>query len=334
MPEAVWFTAPRRVEIRSEPARALGPGEVRIGALASGISAGSELLVYAGEAPAELNPDLPTVEGGFGLPVKFGYASVGTVLEVGAGVRDLRSGEPAFALHPHQDELVVPAELCMALPDGLPPEHGLFTANLETAVTVALDAHPRLSEAILVTGQGILGLLATMLLARSGAGPIISVDAFDQRRLASRRAGASRSLSPDEDPVAVAREATDGRGVDLAIEASGNPSAIQTCLDAVAFGGTVVVASWYGAREASLRLGAAFHRRRIRVVSSQVSSLDPALAPRWDRSRRTALVRQLLCELPLADLISHRIPFREAPSAYRLLDESPERCLQVVLTHV
>jgi 2-desacetyl-2-hydroxyethyl bacteriochlorophyllide A dehydrogenase len=334
VPEAVWFRAPREVEIREEPLPTVGPREVRVRALVSGLSAGSELLVYGGHAPPELLPDLPTVRGDFGLPIKFGYSSVGRVVETGPNVEGVAVDDLVFVHHPHQTEYVVPADAPIRLPADLPPETGVFTANLETALTVALDAHPRLGEAVLVMGQGVVGLLITMLLARVGARPIVTVDLHERRREASIRAGAHHALAVEDDVVSRILELTAGRGVDVAIEASGSPPALQTCIDAVAFAGTIVVASWYGTRESTLALGGAFHRRRVRVVSSQVSTLDPSLAPRWDRGRRTALVSELLRELPLADLITHRFGFADAGSAYELLGRAPGECLQVVLDYV
>jgi 2-desacetyl-2-hydroxyethyl bacteriochlorophyllide A dehydrogenase len=334
MPEAVWFTAPGVAEIRSEPSPEVGPADVRVRALVSGISAGSELLVYRGLAPADLPPDLPTVEGEFRLPMKFGYASVGTVVEVGTDATALRIDDMVFAHHPHQTEYVVPADFPIRLPDGLPPDRGVFTANLETAATVALDANPRLGESVLVVGQGIVGLLVTMLLARVGALPIIAVDLHERRREAAGRAGAHHVLSPGQALVPRVMEATGGRGVDVAIEASGSPEALQSCVDATAFGGTVVVASWYGTQLVPLALGGAFHRRRLRIVSSQVSTIDPAMSGRWSRERRKDLVLALLQELPLDGLVSHRFPVTAAPSAYELLANSPGECLQVVLDYV
>jgi 2-desacetyl-2-hydroxyethyl bacteriochlorophyllide A dehydrogenase len=334
MPEAVWFSAPRQVEIREEPQRPVRAGEVRVQALVSGVSAGSELLVYAGDAPADMKPDLPTLVGDFGLPMKFGYASVGRVTELGPEVDQLALGECVFALHPHQTEYVVPTDLAVRLPDQLRPEMGVFTANLETAVTVTLDAHPRLAESVLVVGQGVLGLMITMLMRRAGASPVISVERYPQRREASKGAGADHALNAD-DPVAPrVRELTDGRGVDVAIDVSGNPVGLQSAIDSVAFGGRVVAASWYGAREVKLRLGDTFHKRRVRMISSQVSTLDPDLAPRWDRARRTAVVIDLLGRLDLSPLVTHRFPYREAAAAYELLNRSPADCLQVVLTYV
>jgi 2-desacetyl-2-hydroxyethyl bacteriochlorophyllide A dehydrogenase len=334
MPEAVWFAAPGVAEIRTEPSQLVGSTDARVRAMVSGISAGSELLVFRGQAPADLPPDLPTVEGDFGLPIKFGYASVGTVVAVGADVDAMEVGDLVFAHHPHQTEYVVPADFPVRLPRGLSADRGVFTANLETAATVVLDAHPRLGEAVLVIGQGIVGLLVTMLLKRAGAKPIIAVDVHARRRDAALQAGADDVLGPGDELVRQVMELTGGRGVDVAVEASGSPAALQSCVDVTAFGGTVVVASWYGARQVTLDLGGAFHRRRLRLVSSQVSTLDPALSPRWNRDRRTDLVRTLLEELPLDELISHRFPFAAAASAYELLEKAPEDSLQVVLDYV
>lgn len=334
MPDAVWFPTPRRVELRGDPSVPLGPRDIRVSAIASGISAGSELLVFRGEVPPELTPDLPTIGGDFGFPVKFGYASVGRVVEAGGQVDRRLLDQVVFVHHPHQDEYVVDADAAVPLPDGLAPELGVFTANLETAVTVVLDARPRLGEAVLVTGQGVVGLLITHLLRRIGVRPLITVDRYARRREASIAAGAERALDPDEEVEGIVRELTDGRGVDVAIEASGNPAALQSCIGAAAFSGTVVVSSWYGVRQVGLDLGADFHRRRIRLVSSQVSTLDPELSGRWDRARRLQLVAELLCQLPLASLISHRFAFADAAAGYRLLDEHPDQCQQVVLTYV
>jgi 2-desacetyl-2-hydroxyethyl bacteriochlorophyllide A dehydrogenase len=334
MPEAVWFPAPGAVEIRTEPSTTVGPKDVRVRALASGLSAGSELLVYRGLAPADLAPDLPTVEGDFKLPIKFGYAIVGAVTEAGPDVTETQVDDLVFAHHPHQTDFVVPADFPLRLPTGVAAERGVFAANLETAVTVVLDGHPRLDEATLVVGQGVVGLLVTMLLKRTGARPIIAVDLHDQRRDAAIRAGADHALSPGAGLASQVEELTGGRGVDVAIEVSGSPDALQSCVETVAFGGTVIVASWYGTREVKLALGGAFHRRRLKLVSSQVSTIDPTLSPRWSRERRTELVRTLLAELPLDELITHRFPFSEAASAYELLETKPEECLQVVLNYV
>jgi 2-desacetyl-2-hydroxyethyl bacteriochlorophyllide A dehydrogenase len=321
---AVWFGAPRTVEIRCEslPAQAR-TGEVRVRALASGISHGSEMLVYRGEAPADLAFDLPTLGGSFALPAKYGYALVGQVVEAGANVAQLAVGDHVFVHHPHQTEFVVDAALPIRLPDGVEPGRGIFLANLETALNVVLDAHARFGERVVVLGQGVVGLLVTQLLARSAVS-VIAVDGYEQRRALAERFGAT-AVSPDE------LEDTDA---DVTIEISGNPAALQRAIDATAVEGTVVVASWYGSKPVDLRLGGAFHRRRLKLVSSQVSNIDPALAPRWNRNRRMALAIELLPRLDLESLVSHRFAFDQAAEAYRLIDEHPEQTVQVMLTYV
>lgn len=332
---AVWFPRPRHVAVLDEPARFPGPDEILVRSIVSGVSAGSELLVFRGEVPPGMAPDLPTVGGDFGFPVKFGYASVGRVAEAGAGVRATqhRPGDLVFVHHPHQTEFVVHTDAAIRLPAGVPPERAVLTANLETALTVVLDANPRLGEVALVTGQGIVGLLVTMLLRRAGAGAIVTVDRHAGRREASLRAGADTAVGPGDDVGAAVLARSGGRGADVAIEASGDPRALQACLDAAAFSGTVVAASWYGTRPATLDLGGAFHRKRLSLVGSQVSTLDPALTGRWDRARRMDQVRGLLCDLPLDGLVTHRFPIREAAAAYDMLERHPEECLQVVLVH-
>ena len=334
MPEAVWFAAAGATEIRTEPSRPVGPTDVRVIARVSGLSAGSELLVYRGLAPSDLPPDLSTVDGDFRLPIKFGYANVGAVTEVGADVAGLEVDDLVFVHHPHQTEYVVAGGFPIRLPEDIPVDRGVFTANLETAATIVLDANPRLGEAVLVVGQGVVGLLVTMLLKRAGARPIIALDLHQARRTAALRAGADHALGPADEVVHRVLELTDGRGVDVGIEVSGNPAGLQSCVDTAAVGGTIVVASWYGTRAVELGLGGAFHRRRLRMVSSQVSTLDATLSPRWTRDRRTELVRDLLTELPLEELITHRFPFSAAASAYELLESVPEECLQVVLDYV
>ena len=333
MSTAVWFPRARTVELREEQLPEIGAGEIRVRAVVSGLSHGTEMLVYRGQAPEGTQLDLPTLRGGFGFPIKYGYASVGRVAEVGASVEGLLPGDLVFALHPHQTDYTLSAALAVLLQPGLPAELGVFVANLETAVNVLLDASPRLGERIVVFGQGVVGLLITQLLRRAGAGMIVAVDPLPLRRDLARISGADTVLSPGAGLSKAVRELTDGAGADIVVEASGNPEALNQALDCAAFEGTIVVSSWYGTKSARLALGGAFHRGRVRIISSQVGAIDAALQPRWSKARRVALVRELLPKLELAPLITHRIPFERAAAAYTLVDEHPEQVVQVVLTY-
>jgi 2-desacetyl-2-hydroxyethyl bacteriochlorophyllide A dehydrogenase len=328
---ALWFTAPRTAELRPERVPPPGPGEVRIKTIASAISHGTEMLVYRGEVPADLPLDLPTLAGDFSFPIKYGYATVGRVLD--AGAESFSAGDLVFVHHPHQDAFAVPAELPVRLPDGLDPTLGLFLANLETALNVVHDAPLRLGETALVFGQGVVGLLVTQLLKLAGADRVLAVDPIEKRRDLALEVGADEAFETGEDLRERTLEATAGRGADLAVEVSSSGSALQGAIDAVATEGTVVVASWYGTKPVALSLGGHFHRGRVRLRSSQVGRITPELGARWDRVRRTEAALGLLPRLRLEELVSHRVPFEEARGAYRLVDEHPDETVQVVLVH-
>jgi 2-desacetyl-2-hydroxyethyl bacteriochlorophyllide A dehydrogenase len=330
---ALWFSAPRTTELRPERVRVPGPGEVRVRAIASALSQGTEMLVYRGEVPADLTLDLPTLAGSFSFPIKYGYATAGRVLDAGKDVEDLAAGDTVFVHHPHQDVFVVPAEAPVRLPDGLDPLLGLFVANLETAVNIVHDTPLQLGETALVFGQGVVGLLVTQLLKLAGAERVLAVDTLIKRRELALDVGADDVFESGEDLTARVLNATAGRGADVAVEVSGSGTALQAAIDAVAVEGTVVVASWYGTKPVALSLGGHFHRGRVRLRSSQVGRINPALGPRWDHARRMETVLNLLPRLRLKELISHRFPFDRAPEAYRLVDERPGETVQVILTH-
>jgi 2-desacetyl-2-hydroxyethyl bacteriochlorophyllide A dehydrogenase len=329
---ALWFSAPRTAEFRPERVRPPGPGEVRVRAIASALSQGTEMLVYRGEVPADLPLDLPTLAGSFSFPIKYGYATVGRVLDAGADVEVLDTGDTVFVHHPHQDVFLVPAEAPVRLPVRLDPLLGLFVANLETALNIVHDTPLHLGETALVFGQGVVGLLVTQLLRLAGAGRVLVVDPVKKRRELALTIGADEVCEPD-DMLDRVLGATTGRGADVAIEVSGAGEALQAAIDAVVSEGTVVVASWYGTKPVALSLGGHFHRGRVRLKSSQVGRMNPDLGPRWDHTRRTETVLGLLPRLRLEELISHRFPFDRAPDAYRLVDEQPGGTVQVILTH-
>ena len=290
------------------------------------------MLAYRGEVPAGLPLDLPTFSGSFAFPLKYGYATVGEILDVGEGVTRFSPGDAVFVHHPHQEVFVVPESMPVRLPKEIDPVHSVFAANLETAVNIVHDTPLRLGETALVFGQGVVGLLVTQLLKLSGA-RVLAVEPVERRRELARKLGADVVFGPGEDLAERVREASDGRSADVAVEASGAGAALQAAVDSVAVEGTVVVASWYGTKPVSLTLGENFHRGRVRLRSSQVGRMNPELLPRWDHARRMETVMSLLPRLRLEEIISHRMPFRKAPEAYQLLDERPTETIQVILTH-
>ncbi len=263
--------------------------------------------MYRGEVAGDLPLDLPTLAGGFGFPIKYGYASVGQVDAIGPGVRRPGLGDLVFALHPHQTAYTLPAELTVPLPPGLKPELGTFTANIETAISIVHDTELRLGETVVVFGLGVVGLLVTAATPSRRSRPgdrrrpgVISARAGPARR------GTTRQSAPGADLGDHVRGRTDGRGADAAIEVSGSTAALQEAVDAVAVEGTVVVASWYGRKPVTLALGGHFHRGRVRLRSSQVGRIAPELSARWDHSRRLATAVGLLPQLELSSLVTAR----------------------------
>lgn len=330
---AVWFTAPRSVEVRAEQVPAPGPGMVRIDTIASAISHGTELLVYRGDVAADLPLDLPTLAGSFAFPIKYGYALTGRVCDIGPDVQRCAPGDLVFALHPHQSVALAPQDFVVRLPPGLDPQHGALTANLETALNVLHDTPLFLGETAVVFGQGIVGLLIGQLLRLNGALRVLVVDPLEERRQLALRIGATAALAPGPDLAAELRALNDDRAPDIAVEVSGNNAALQAAIDCVAADGTVVVASWYGNKTVSLNLGGHFHRGRVRIVSTQVGRLNPALSARWDYARRLATAAALLPRLQLAELITHRFPLAAAAAAYALIDSQPANTGQVVFIY-
>ena len=333
---SVWFTSPKTVEVRSTTADIPGEGQVRIEALFSGISHGTEMLVYRGECPKSLSLDstLTTLRGDFNFPINYGYASVGRIIDAGSDVDGLAEGDLVFAFNPHQTCYSVPVSAVIRLPQELDPRIGVLTANLETAVNALLDAAPRLGERVVVIGQGVVGLLITQLTRRAGASLVVTSDLHEKRRCLSKRVGADLVLDPATESLSERVSAlTGGAGADVVIEASGHPQALNDAIEAAGVEGRVVVVSWYGTKRADLALGSDFHRKRLTIKSSQVSSLDPSLSSRWTLARRRELAVGYLAELSLGQLISHTVPFERAAEAYRLIDERPAEVVQVVLEY-
>lgn len=338
--QSLYFTGPYRVGLREEPLSAPSPGQVLVQTLMSAISSGTELLIYRGQAPAEMAADatISALPGTLAFPLRYGYAAIGRVVKLGPEVAAHWQGRLVFAFQPHEDSfLAAPGDL-LPVPSDLAPEEAVFLPLMETAVTLTLDGHPLLGEKVAVFGQGTVGLLLTALLARFPLAALVTLDRFPKRRLASETLGAQASLDPSAPEVLEhLRMALKGEGqdpwADLAFEVSGNPAALDQALAITGFNGRVVIGSWYGAKTSELHLGGLFHRQRQVLLSSQVSTLAPRLTGRWDKPRLLATAWAMLKEIRPARFITHRFPFRQAAQAYHFLDQDPEEAIQVVFTY-
>lgn len=205
---------------------------------------------------------------------------------------------------------------------------------LKQHITVFWIPDLDLEKTVVILGQGVVGLLLTQLFRKAGAFQILTIDKYPKRYRLSLKVGADLCLNSLNDNIPeVVKELTRGSGVDLVVEASGSPEALNLALKVVADQSTIIVVSWYGPKAATLFLGEEFHRNRLKIKSSQVSRLNPALMPRWDIQRRKNYVLNLLPELKLKELITHIYPFEEAAQAFEKIDQHPEEVVQVILKY-
>ena len=322
----LWFAAPRRVEIRDATVPPLDDGQVLVRTTFSGISAGTEMLAFRGQLDAEMPVDetIGALGGTFRYPFQYGYSCVGRVEQSRSA---LVVGDLVFAFHPHQDRFVLDAAGAVPL-DGRNERMSTLLPMAETALQITLDAGPVFRETVVVFGLGVVGLLTVALLRRAGA-EVIAVEPQGWRRDV---AAALSVTAVDPADVHDAMHAAGRRdGVALVIEASGNPAVLPDALSLLAHEGTALVASWYGTREVSLPLGGAFHRRRLTIRSTQVSTIPAALSARWDRSRRQREVVALLDSLPLDLLATHTFAFDDAEQAYAAIDDGQAGLVHVAL---
>ena len=299
--QACWLVEPGCAELRTATLPVRSAEQVLVRTLHSGISRGTEALVYRGEVPASEFERMraPFQSGNFPGPVKYGYNSVGIVEQGPAALL----GRAVFCLFPHQTRYVVPADAVHALPDGVPPERAVLAANLETAINALWDAAPRVGDRIAVVGGGAVGLLVAWLAGRMPGCTVQVVDTQVARRQVAESLGVDFAL-PD-----AARDE-----VDLAIHASGQAGGLATALRLAAFEATVLELSWYGERAVSVPLGGAFHSRRLTLKSSQVGQVATAQRSRWSYRRRFELALSLLTDPALDVLITDTAPFVALPA--------------------
>ncbi len=331
------FTAPGQVDIKLGPAPRPAADQVLVRTRFSAISPGTEMLVYRGQWPegVPLDSTIEALAGGFAYPLAYGYCTVGRVVATGTAVSGDWLDRRVFAFHPHESLFCAAAATLQPIPDDLDDETALFLPSMETAVNLLLDGRPLIGEYVVVIGQGIIGLLATALLARFPLATLTTMDAHPLRREASMNFGANECHDP-ADPSLLGRlggsEAQGGKA-DLVFELSGNPAALNTALCLTRFNGRVVVGSWYGTKKTELNLGAFFHRGRVSLISSQVSTLTPELTGRWPDGRRIELAWQMLRQVRPSGCITHRFVLADAASAYALIDHSPGETIQVIFDH-
>ncbi len=307
---AFWVAAPNRGEIRTEHLPAPGAQQALVRTLFTGISRGTETLVFTGRVPASEHARMraPFQAGEFPAPVKYGYCNVGIVEQ---GPAELR-GRNVFCLYPHQTRYVAPAPALAPLPDDVPPGRAVLAANLETAVNGLWDAAPRIGDRVAVVGAGTVGCLVAWLAARIVGCDVQLID------IDARKEKAAAALG-----VGFRTPETAARDADVVVHTSGSAAGLATALALAGFEATVLEMSWYGSAAPAVPLGEAFHSRRLTLKSSQVGSIAGAQRARWSHERRMALVLNLLARAELDSLITGESRFDALPQVLAQLATAP-----------
>lgn len=310
---AFWIVGRERGEILPEELREPRQGEVLVQALFSGVSRGTELLVYRGEVPESEWERMraPHQDGQFPFPVKYGYSSVGRVVR---GSTNLE-GKLVFCLFPHQTAYVIDEASTMPLPDEIPPKRAVLAANCETALNAVWDADIAVGDRVTVVGSGTVGALVAYLAARHPGTRVELVDIDSHKSRVAHALGATFA-SPD----------TARPGADVVVHASGTAAGLELSVRLAAFEATIVELSWYGRRPVELSLGGAFHSQRLTLRSSQVGSVSPRRRTRFTRRERLALALSLLSEERLDVLLGAERAFENLPDVMRELSSSGGEC--------
>jgi 2-desacetyl-2-hydroxyethyl bacteriochlorophyllide A dehydrogenase len=305
---AYWLRRPGVGEIRSVELAEPGPGDLLVRTLRSGISRGTELLVFRGRVPVDQYAVMraPFQEGDFPGPVKYGYLSVGRVEQGPATL----AGRTVFCLHPHQTAYVVPEDAVVVVPDDVPPDRAVLAGAVETAVNALWDAAPMVGDRVTVVGAGMVGLSVARLAVGIPGAEVTVVDIDPGRAEVAEALGAR--FAPPED--------ADG-AQDLVVHASSTSAGLQRSLDLLGTEGTVLDLSWYGDSEVTLRLGGAFHSGRLAIRASQVGRVSPARSARRTSRDRLRLALELLRDPAFDALVTGSSPFEDLPTVMRDLED-------------
>ena len=307
--KALWYVAPGQAEIRPERLAPLADGYVRVRAEYSAISRGTEALIAAGRVPEGEYQRMraPFMGGSFPFPVKYGYATVG---EVKAGPGAL-TGCKVFALHPHQTLFDLPAAAVVPVPEGIPLSRAVLSANVETALNAtwdaasneSWDAAPGPCGRIAVVGAGVVGALTAFLCSRIEGAEVTLID-IDPARAALARALKLKFATPAAAPP----------DCDFVFHASATAEGLATALNIAGDEATIVELSWYGAGTVPVPLGASFHSRRLKIISSQVGKVAPSRRAEFTHRQRLEAAISLTAHPDLDALLAPAIPFAELPA--------------------
>lgn len=344
IPSALVLNAPRTLAFESLEQSTLGPEDVRIRTLFSGVSAGTELSQYRGTNPfmhrrwdAESRLFTAAAEPSWPYPVRnLGYEEVGEIVEVGAAVNDICTGQRVFGTWGHRTHHIAHRGFARdrLMPAGADPRIGIFSHIGAVALNGVHDAAVRMGDLVVVFGLGVPGQIVAQAARASGA-TVVGVDPVKARREMALRLGANRVLDPTQTSVAeTIKSETGGRGADVCIEVSGAAPALAEAIRTVAYSSRVVAMGFFQGEARGLALGEEFHHNRVELICSQISGVSPAASHRWSKLRlwQTAVRLQHEGRLNLIPLITHSIAFLEAPALFSRIDAGDPDMLQAMLT--
>lgn len=309
---ALWYTAAGQAELREEMLPNPAADEVLVATAYSGVSRGTERLIMAGRVARSewQRMRAPMQAGDFPFPVKYGYCATGLVK---AGPAEL-VGRPVFVLHPHQDCFLAPASMATPIPDGVPLKRATLAANMETALNALWDSGAGPADRITVVGGGIVGLLVGYLAARLPGAQVTLIDVAEQRRDTAEKLGLRFMSAAPSGPLAQEESQAATSDCDVVFHTSASAAGLATAIAAAGMEATIVELSWYGEGTVAAPLGAAFHSRRLRLISSQVGQVSPGRRVRWSYRRRLAAALELLKDDRLDALIDKELDFADAPA--------------------
>jgi 2-desacetyl-2-hydroxyethyl bacteriochlorophyllide A dehydrogenase len=329
----LWFTAPGAVEVKNVQLAGLAADEVLIRTSYSAISAGSELLAYKGLLPSELPLDasLPAMKNqSSSYPLQYGYACTGRIEQLGRALDCNLLGAKVFAFSPHASHFISKVSELIMLPDDISEEAGIFIANMETAVNLKKDGEIKPIDAVAILGLGVVGQLLAIVIDPVKKKSLCLLDGIESRREMVDVIGSVQLMPPDM--TLIRNKLSDG-GFDLIFELSGSLEALNMSIELSNFAGRIIVGSWYGEKPGRINLGGKFHRNRLQLISSQVSSINPKFQDVWNKEQRMQEALDAIRHCYPQRLITHRYSLADAAQAYRLLDETPEKAVQVIFEY-
>lgn len=299
---ALWYAETGQAVLRPIVTGEVQEGEVRVKSAYGAISKGTESLVFHGQVPEREYARMraPFQEGNFPYPVKYGYATVGTIVEG----PETMCGKTVFCLYPHQNEFVVPVSAVTQVPPEVPASRAVLAANMETAVNAVWDADLSEGSTISVIGAGVVGLLIGYVARLIADCPVEIID-IDQNKADAAAALGLDFAHPDQASIDRA----------VVFHASATSAGLTSALRACCFEGKVIEVSWFGDKHVSVPLGEDFHSRRLTIVSSQVGSVARPKREFTSHSDRLAFALSLLDNPALDVLFNHDISFASLPAA-------------------